>query len=177
VFDLNAFLLDRGFELFDANKLAIRMTRAGRPDAYERDVFGVHGESRTVAPRLLGLDALFFRRADDVLARGADEVRRLTIAYCTYGFFNEAYDLLERAEERSLFDVGEGRTLRDAVVAWHNHGRARRLFHSPKPFWALVRQATKMVGMADHVADQLERTGGRAVLRKIFVRARDAVRG
>jgi FkbM family methyltransferase len=175
-FDLHALLSARGFEVFDARKLNVRLTREGRPDGYQRDVFGVHDQSPTVAPRLLGIDALFFRRADEVLSRGADETRRLAIAYCTYGFFNEAYNLLEQGEGLRLFSAAESAGLREAVVAWHNHGWAKRMFHRPTPFWGFVRRATKMVGMTDQVADQVERTGGRAVLRRIFVGARHALR-
>jgi FkbM family methyltransferase len=175
-FDLHGLLSARGFELFDAKKMNVRLTRQGRPDGYQRDVFGVHDQSPTVAPRLLGIDALFFRRADEVLARGSDEVRRLTIAYCTYGFFNEGYNLLEEAEKLRLFDAATAEALRDAVVTWHNHGRARRTFHRPTAFWGFVRRATKMVGMTDQVADQVERAGGRAVLKKILAGAREALR-
>ncbi len=176
LFEIYRYLSARGFELMDMRCMRVRLTRNGQADGYQRDVFGVHPESPTISGRLLDVDAMFFRHPDSVLAwRDADAVRRLAVAYCTYGFFCEAHAIFDRAVSAGIMDEEAARVAQDAIVAWHNHRSVRRMFHSPTPFWAMVRQATKMVGMSDQVADKIANGEGGEVLGKIVARAKDAI--
>jgi FkbM family methyltransferase len=171
LFDIHAYMISRGFELLDMRKAYARLTREGRPDGYQREIFGVHMESPTISGRLLDVDALYFRAPDQVLAKGADAVRRMACVYCVYGYFNEAYNLVERAEKKGILSAADGTKARHAIVEWHDHPWLRKIFHRPTPFWRFVRQATKMVGMSDQVVDLLARGHAREVLHKVYLRA------
>lgn len=170
-FEINTFMEKHGFELMDLRRLYTRMTRNGRPDGYQREVFGVHAESPTISPRMMGVDAFYFRSPEEILARGPGEVRRLAAVFATYGYFCEAYNLLERAD--AMLGAKQAEAARNALVEWHALPTVRRLFHSPTAFWNLARQATKMVGMSDQVMDAVARKP-RDVVRKIAIRAREA---
>jgi FkbM family methyltransferase len=177
LFDIHAYMHKRGFDLLDMHQMHTVLTRNGRADGYQRTIFGVHAKSPTISGRLLDVDALFFRRSDDVLALGGNAVRRMAVAYGVYGFFCEAYDIVEKAARARLLDENEARIACDALVAWHDMPRLRKVFHRPTGFWGLVRQATKMVGMLDQVVDQVARGGAKEVASKVALRARQVVGG
>lgn len=175
LFDINTFMLEKGFELLDMRKLFARRTRHGKANAYQLEVFGVHADSPTISARLLDVDAMYFRRPETLLGRGAGGVHRLAVAYCTYGYFAEAHALIEEARERGDVTPAAADSALDGVVAWHRHHAVRTVFHRPTPFWRLVRQATKMVGMADVVLDRIALGEGREVLQKVAERARESL--
>jgi FkbM family methyltransferase len=174
LFDIHAFMTARGFLLHDVNRLYGRPTRQGKAGGYEREVFGVHSGTPTISARLCDVDALYFRDPDDVLRHGSGEVLKMAAVFCTYGYFSEAYKLIERSEAAGVLTASVTRQAQEAIVAWHRLPRFRTIFHRPTPFWSLLRQATKMVGMTDQVVDQLTRGNAREVLKRVLARARDA---
>jgi FkbM family methyltransferase len=176
LFEIYRHLTARGFELMDMRSMRTRLTRDGRADGYQREVFGVHSESPTIAGRLLDVDAMFFKHPDIVLSwKSEAAVRRLAAAYCTYQFFCEAHAIFDRAVAAGIMAEADARAAQDGVVGWHNHHAVRKLFHKPTPFWAMVRQATKMVGMSDQVADKIALGEASEVVSKIVARTKDAM--
>jgi FkbM family methyltransferase len=115
-----SYLGDQGLELFD-----VRVARAYRPfrgdgEYYQRRIFGVYGNSPTIAARIWEFDAVFFRRKSALLAeRSAAKIRRMMLAYCSYNFFSEAHCLAEKAEAEGIFSVEETNALKGVLVDLH----------------------------------------------------------
>lgn len=114
------FLEKQGLELFD-----VRVARVHRPfqndhTYYQRRVFSVYANSPTISARLWEFDAIFFRCKSALLAqRDPAQLRRMLLVYCTYNFFSEAYNLLEKAEAAGIFQAEETTRLKAAVVELH----------------------------------------------------------
>ena len=125
--DFEHFLAPLGFQLFDVRAHRAPLARDSENAGYNLDIFNVHGTSRSISQRLWEFDMIYFRSADHVLEQGsARQIRQLTTALCTYNYFAEAYELVERAESAKILAT-EGQAIRAAVVEWHRRLRARWL--------------------------------------------------
>lgn len=110
----------RGFDLFDVHVHHGQRTLDGETDGYQRQVFGVYRRSPSMSARALYTDLLFFRQAQDVVAsRSIAGVRKLAVAYCTYGFFPEAHHLIARALAAGLLPAAQAGAAEQAIIAWH----------------------------------------------------------
>ena len=129
-----------GMELFD-----VRVARVHRPSGndhtyYQREVFGVHANSPTIAARIWEFDAVFFRRKSLLLAEGDPlALRRMMLAYCTYNFYSEAYSLAEKAQAAGHLGRGEAGSIRAAIVELHRR-RLRREWLADSPALERVRR-------------------------------------
>jgi|LNFM01.1.fsa_nt_gb FkbM family methyltransferase len=143
--DVQAFMDARDMELFDLVPKRTHLKSCDGGD-YHRAVFGTYANAPTIAPRLWEVDAMYFKKAEVVLAkRDEAAVRRLCLAYCTYGFFAHAHKLLDRATSAAMIDAAGRDRLQSAIVEWH-----RRLHWTTAPLNVVERAIYKLV---DRVAD------------------------
>jgi FkbM family methyltransferase len=118
---VEAFMQSAGLELFDLRVARVHRPKDSQFDYYQRKVFGVYENSPTISARIWEVDAIYFRRRSALLAeRDASTLRRMMLSYCTYNFFSEAYNLVEKAEELGIFSTDEARVLRQLVVDLHH---------------------------------------------------------
>jgi FkbM family methyltransferase len=117
---VQAFMDARGFRLYDLRPVSHHRSLDGDRTGYTRRVFEVSADSRSLTKRITEADGLFFRKPDILLdRRDAGAVRRLAVLLCTYGFFIEAFDLVNRAVQRGLLGAAEAATCLDAITKWH----------------------------------------------------------
>jgi FkbM family methyltransferase len=118
--DVQKFMVEHGLELFD-----LRLSRTQRPyqsdrSYYPREIFKVADDSPSIARRIWEVDALFFREPNPLIETGdVEAIRRLIVLYCTYRFFPEAYNLVEKGQAANFFDDHTATKLRADIVAWH----------------------------------------------------------
>jgi FkbM family methyltransferase len=114
------FMQANGLELFD-----VRVARVHRPSGndhsyYQRKIFSVYGNSPSVSARIWEFDAVFFRRKSLIIASGdIAALRRMAIVYCTYNFFSEAYDILEKGQTAGILSESEATRLKGLIVELH----------------------------------------------------------
>ncbi len=128
-----------GLELFEIVPKSYAPVMSGSPGHYER-VFGTYRNSPTIGRRLLEVDALFFLKPELALARDLAAVRRLTLAYCVYGFFGHAVRLIENAARLSVIDAEALNAAREATVAW------QRAVYRPRALLDVAERLVQKVG-------------------------------
>lgn len=120
--EVQATLVDAGFELFDFRLARTDLPRRGDDRFYRSQIFNVGPDDRSIASRLWETDALFIRHPAPLLADGdGAALRRLMVVYCTYRFFPEAYHLVSVAQSHGILDDEEAARTRSAIVSWHGH--------------------------------------------------------
>jgi len=118
--EVGNFMSAANFDLFDLRLASHHRHHKGDWDYYWRTVFQVPRESKTLTKRITEADGIFFRRVNLVLARRDENVvRRQIVLMCTYGFFVEALNLIDRAGDAGIFDVARSQACRQAVMDWH----------------------------------------------------------
>lgn len=118
--EVDEFLRARGFALFDLRPVRLHRWKNGDRDYYPRQIFKVHESSSTLSKRIWEVDAVYFRKAEEVIKdRSESELRKLLVLYCAYGFFAEAYYLLSHASTNDWMPASTRSKLRDAIVEWH----------------------------------------------------------
>lgn len=133
------FMRGRGLVPFDFKCARTYQSLNGKRDGY-RDVFGVMENSPTLSAKLWELDGLFFLRRTIVLERRDPAlVRRMMIAYMTYNFFAEAYDLSNRAADAGIITAAEAAELARCVTAIHR-ARAYRPWYGNGTWWGFGRR-------------------------------------
>lgn len=116
----HAFLQSNGFELFDVRVARVHLPRDGDHEHFQTRVFSTYANSPSVSARIWEFDALYFRRRSALLeAADAAALRRMMVVYCTYNFFSEAFDLVEKGRARAYFTDDEARELCQAIVDLH----------------------------------------------------------
>ena len=91
---------------------------------YWRDIFRVPRESTSLTKRITEADGIFFRKVELLLA-GRDEhaIRRQIVLFCTYGFFVEAINLIDRAVDAGALGAAGAQSCRESVMDWHGATR------------------------------------------------------
>jgi len=118
------WLDSQGFELFDIVPKRGPLMDKGA-GAYHR-IFKTYRNAPSLAQRIGEVDAFFFKKPALVLERDASAVRRLSVAYCLYGFFAEAYRLIEQAASSKLLAGTDAAALHHTILAWHRNRAIRR---------------------------------------------------
>lgn len=106
-----------GLSLFDIR--AARITRPKNNDQfyYHREIFNVCDDAPSLSWRIWEVDAVFIKKPEVVLAsRDEPALRRLVVIFCGYGYFAEAYALIENAE---FIPPQERESLQKTIVDWH----------------------------------------------------------
>jgi FkbM family methyltransferase len=118
--DVDKFMAAANFDLFDLRLASHHRHFKGNWDYYWRDVFQVPRESTSLTKRITEADGIFFRKIDILLARRDENlIRRQIVLMCTYGFFIEALDLIDRAESTGILDDARAQACRKGVMDWH----------------------------------------------------------
>lgn len=145
--DISDLLSRSGLDLFDVRVARVLRPFEGRHGGYQEEVFSVYSRSPTISARLWEFDAVYFRRKSDILARGdAAILRRMMLAYMTYNFFSEAYDLVIEGTTAGLFSADEAAALKAAVVGSHR-ARLYRPWLGNTPAWARFRSIANIMTM------------------------------
>src|SRR5207302_63249 len=114
--DLDRLLRTWGLQLFDIKPARSHRARDGDYGYYPERVFGVDKDAPSLSKRVWEVDAIYFRRPDSLLVRrDVNALRRLASLQCVYGFFLEAYCLVERAQEEGVLSAVEALSLLEAV--------------------------------------------------------------
>ena len=122
--DIDRFMDENGFELFDLWPVRLHRALNGSRHANLSGLFGVAGDSPTVARRIWEVDAIYFRRPECVIESGdASAVRRLAVCYCVYGYFAEAHSLLESAATAKVLTSKQAALAGANVRRWHRECR------------------------------------------------------
>ncbi len=138
--EFNALLEANSMELLDVRVSRIYLAKNGDNCAYQRENFGVYPNAPGIAARAWEFDGIYFKRTKGLLeSRDVGSMRRLMVAYCTYGFFLEAFRLSEKLGELGMVDHAESRRIGDAVVNWYRtqHGR---ILYKPSRIFTAIRQ-------------------------------------
>lgn len=118
---LDALITQAGFYLFDLRLASADRHRNGDGSYYRREIFRVADSSSSITKRIGESDAVYFRRTDQVLARGNPAiVRRLMVMMCIYGFFVDAYILADDAQAAGVLGGVQAEVCRRAICGWHN---------------------------------------------------------
>jgi FkbM family methyltransferase len=137
---VQSFMEGNELELFDVRVARARRPLAGKDGDYERRVFGVHGNSPTVAARLWEFDVIYFRKKSVLLDRGdAGAIRRMALVYATYNFYSEAHSLVVKAEAAGIFGEDAARELKQAIVDLHHIANYRPWLGEGR-FWSALRR-------------------------------------
>ena len=138
--EVEKWLSERGFEVFDIRPSRVCRGIAGDGTAYHRQFFNVTDEAPSISWRLAELDVLFFKKQSVVLAkRDPLAIRRQIAAYCVYRFYTEALHLGKRAVEEKILSAADFETIRQAILGWHD-SQSFLWFYRRTPFWAFVRK-------------------------------------
>ena len=125
---VHAFMEDHGLEIFDLTPKRYHLVR--NQEVNYSKVFRTFRSVPGVAPRLIEVDAVFFRRPESLLKEhDVGGVRKLITAYCVYGFFSQAYQLAEHAQERGIFDISEKTRITASVVDWQQGVYRKRVVY------------------------------------------------
>lgn len=117
---VDSFLREQGFILFDIRPVRLHRAERGDRTHYPRTVFQVHESSDSLSKRIWEADAVYFRDPQALLTeRDEAALRRLTVLYCAYGFFVEAYALMRRAAAEECLTDAAAAHLQAAIVEWH----------------------------------------------------------
>lgn len=111
--DVNRFLVDHGFELWDLRTHRVYRAKAGRHAAYLRDRFGATERAQAMSARLVAGDALYIRTPASLPDPHTDLIthRRWIALACIYGYYDAAVAHVEWLE------VQEALTAEDASAA------------------------------------------------------------
>jgi FkbM family methyltransferase len=118
--EVNALMVDAGFDLYDLRLASHHRHYKGDWTYYPSQVFRVNAQSRSLTKRIAEADAVYFRRVDLLCERkDTPAIRRLLVCMCAYGFFVEALHVVETAKNERLLSVEESQLLRGNIVSWH----------------------------------------------------------
>ena len=118
--ELDRFLRQNGLELFDLKPARGHRVLNGDYQHYPERLFGVSADSPSLSKRIWEVDAVYFRRPEDLWnAQDVPAIRRLATLYCIYGFFVEAIHLLESTKQKGMVSVDDTAPLVKAVIDWH----------------------------------------------------------
>ena len=110
----------QGMELFDVRVARVHLPRDGNHEHFQTRVFSTYANSPSVSARVWEFDAIYFRKRSILLAQGdSNALRRMMVIYCTYNFFAEAFDLVEKGQAQGVFTDDESRDLKRAIVDLH----------------------------------------------------------
>ncbi|MCS6289236.1 MAG: FkbM family methyltransferase [Nitrospira sp.] len=122
--DVDQYLRALGLELLDLRLARIHRFVSGSYRHLSENVFGVHADSTSLSKRLWEADALYFVKPATLLHSGdVPAIRRLAVLYCAYGFYTEAYHLLDQAGQAGMLPSEEVTPLKDDVVRLHRVAR------------------------------------------------------
>ncbi len=118
--EMDTFLRDHGFELFDIKPVRGHRAKAGDATYYPDKVFGVHPQSPAINKKIWEVDAIYLRSPQKLL-QGADldVMRRLAAILGIYGLFSEAYYLCELVSANQRFSENDIQALKQDLKAWH----------------------------------------------------------
>jgi len=123
--DLDQYLRDLGFELLDLRLARIHRFVSGSYRHLSEHVFGVHADSSSLSKRVWEADVLYFVKPATLMHAGdVPGIRRLAVLYCAYGFYTEAYHLLEQAGQVGMLSSEEAAELKGDVVRLHRMVRS-----------------------------------------------------
>jgi FkbM family methyltransferase len=118
--DVEKFMTAANFDLFDLRLASHHRHHKGDWNYYWRDVFRVPRNSTSLTRRITEADGIFFRKVDVLLARrDQGAIRRQIALFCTYGFFVEALNLIDRAKDAGALDDAAAESCRKGVMDWH----------------------------------------------------------
>jgi FkbM family methyltransferase len=118
------FMTAANFDLFDLRLASHHRHYKGDWGHYWRDVFRVPRDSTSLTKRITEADGIFFRKIGTLLARGDESsVRRQIVLYCTYGFFVEALNLVDRATDAGVLSDASAQSCHKNVMDWHSATR------------------------------------------------------
>ncbi|MCW5752421.1 MAG: FkbM family methyltransferase [Alphaproteobacteria bacterium] len=116
LFDLHAFLTEKGFLLYDFLPVRHYRFKGDRDHYYLRKYLGIGRNRRDISARLVAGDAFYVRPPEEVLRRGRPaEVAKLLLIFLLYRFLDEALWLSEEAEEAGIFKAAEAAALRQTI--------------------------------------------------------------
>ncbi len=148
--EIDAFMLERGFELFDMRPIHVHRALDGSRDNYLVKMLSVHRQSVSVSPRIWEVDALYFKPAEGVAETGdTSALRKLMVCFSLYGFFTEALHTLSTAEKEGLWAADDAAELRKATVDWHRTTRRKWRFGTGRTA-AFARWLIGYFGLGEH---------------------------
>ncbi len=122
--DIDRHLRDLGLELLDLRLARIHRFVSGSYRYLPEQVFGVHADSSSLSKRIWEADVLYFVKPATLMRRGdVPSIRRLALLYCAYGFYTEAHQLFDQANQTGLLSSEEAIQLKDDVVRLHRMAR------------------------------------------------------
>jgi FkbM family methyltransferase len=122
--EVEKFMTAANFDLFDLRLASHHRHHKGDWNYYWRDLFQVPRESTSLTRRITEADGIFFRKVDLLLARRDESaIRRQIVLFCTYGFFIEAINLIDRALEAGVLGAATAQSCRKNVMDWHGATR------------------------------------------------------
>jgi FkbM family methyltransferase len=122
--EIDLWLKQRGFELFDLRPARLHRYMHGAFSYVPETVFGVRPESGGLSKRIWEADLVYFRRPEALLKAGdTAALRRLLALYCAYGFFVDAVHLSGRVIEQKLLSQDAGEELQRMIVKWHRRAQ------------------------------------------------------
>jgi FkbM family methyltransferase len=138
--DIQLFMKDHDFELFDVRVARSYLPYQGKYGHFQKEIFGTFENSPTISARVSEFDAVYFKKRSLLLAdRDAQKIRRMVVCYLTYNFFSEAYSLVDSAEQQGIFSSEDGSRLKELIVKIHSV-REFRPWLANTPFWNGVRR-------------------------------------
>jgi FkbM family methyltransferase len=118
--DVEKFMTAANFDLFDLRLASHHRHHKGDWNYYWRDIFRVPRNSMSLTRRITEADGIFFRKVDVLLARrNQGAIRRQIVLFCTYGFFVEALNLIDRAKDAGALGDAAAESCRKGVMDWH----------------------------------------------------------
>jgi FkbM family methyltransferase len=148
--EVDVFLRERGFDLFDVRVSRTHRPMNGRAAGYQKQVFSVYENAPGISARLWEFDAIYFRNPKSLLMeKNRGEIRKLIVAYCTYNFFIEAFCLIERAEAAEAFSQAEADKLKEAVVCWYKRAHYSFIYQAT-PFYERLRSTLQLFALKGH---------------------------
>lgn len=114
--DLHQFLLTQGFSLLDIDVVRHHPTTTGKR-AKTLAPFGVEPAASSISKRVWYGDAVYYRGQ----IKDDGKLRNLVVSLCLYGFFTEAYKVLQKGLESELIGPEEYQWLLKGVVDWHGY--------------------------------------------------------
>ncbi len=148
--EVDCFLRERGFDLFDVRVSRTHRPMNGDPAGYQEQVFSVYEDAPGISARLWEFDVIYFRNPKSLLMeKRKGEIRKLIVAYCTYNFFIEAFCLIEKAEGAEVFSESEADKVKEAIVGWYKRAHYSFIYRAT-PLGERLRSMLQLFALKGH---------------------------
>ncbi len=118
--EINDFMKENNFELFDCRVARGYLKESGEIQNYFSEIFGVCNDSPTIAAKIWEFDCIYLKSMEYVFNRKSSELlRKYVLILCVYNFFIEAYHVTKKAAKDGIIKEIEEKEILSSIKNIH----------------------------------------------------------